>query len=73
VGFVVDKVVLGQAFSKYFDFPCRFSFHQMFHTHHFSSGADKVGQLVADVPSGLSLTPPQKFKKERGMEQITYR
>jgi hypothetical protein len=28
-----------------------------------SSGADTVGQTVADLPSGLSLTPPQDTKK----------
>jgi hypothetical protein len=27
VGFVVEKVVLGQVFSEYFGFPCQFSFH----------------------------------------------
>jgi hypothetical protein len=27
VGFVVDKVALGQVFSEYFGFPCQFSFH----------------------------------------------
>jgi hypothetical protein len=27
VGFVVDKVALGQVFSDYFGFPCQFSFH----------------------------------------------
>jgi hypothetical protein len=27
--FVVDKVALGQVFSKYFDLPCQFSFHQL--------------------------------------------
>jgi hypothetical protein len=27
VGFVVDKVVLGQVFSEYFGFHCQFSFH----------------------------------------------
>jgi hypothetical protein len=32
----------------------------LFHIHHLSSGASKIGQLVADVPSGLSLTPPQE-------------
>jgi hypothetical protein len=26
VGFVVDKTPLEQVFSKYFDFPCQFSF-----------------------------------------------
>jgi hypothetical protein len=32
VGFVVDKVVLGQVFSDYFGFPCQFLFHQFFST-----------------------------------------
>jgi hypothetical protein len=27
VGFLVDKVVLGQVFSEYFGFPCQSSFH----------------------------------------------
>jgi hypothetical protein len=27
--FVVDKVALGYVFSKYFGFPCQFSFHQL--------------------------------------------
>jgi hypothetical protein len=49
-------------FSEYFDFPCQFSFHRLLHTHHLSSGAGIIGQIVADVPSGLSLTPPQETK-----------
>jgi hypothetical protein len=57
--FVVDKVALGQVFTEYFGFPCQFSFH--IH-HHLSSGAGTIGQLVADVPSVLSLTPPQETK-----------
>jgi Icc-related predicted phosphoesterase len=32
--------------------------------HHLSSGADTIGQLVANVPSGLSLTQPQETKKK---------
>jgi hypothetical protein len=63
VGFVVDKAALAQVFSEYFTFPCQFSFHQMLHTH-LSSGAITIGQIVADVPSGLSLNPPQG--KEKG-------
>jgi hypothetical protein len=60
VGFVVGKVALGQVFSEYFDFPCQFLFHRLLHIHHhLSSGAGTIGQLVADVPSGLSLTPPR--------------
>jgi hypothetical protein len=34
VGFVVDKVALGQLFSKYFGFPCPSSFHQLLHNHY---------------------------------------
>jgi hypothetical protein len=33
VGFVVDKVALGQVFSEYFGFPCQPLFHQMLHHH----------------------------------------
>jgi hypothetical protein len=62
VAFVVDKVALGQVFSEYFEFSCQFSFHLMPHTH-LLSGAGTVGQFVADVPSGLSLTPPHEIKK----------
>jgi hypothetical protein len=59
-GYVVDKVALGQVFSNYFGFPCQSSFHQLVHTHHLSSGASAIGQLVANVPSRLSLSPPQE-------------
>jgi hypothetical protein len=54
VGFVVDKSAVGQVFSEYL------GFHRLLHTQpHPPSGAGTVGQTVADVPSGLSLTPPQ--------------
>jgi hypothetical protein len=33
VGFVVDKVALGQVFSEYFGFPCQSSFYQILHPH----------------------------------------
>jgi hypothetical protein len=33
VGFVVDKVALGQVFSENFGFPCQFSFHKILHPH----------------------------------------
>jgi hypothetical protein len=66
VGFVVDKVALEQVFSEYVGFPCQFSFHPLLHIHHhLSSGAGAVGQLMADVPSGLGLAPPQETKKEK--------
>jgi hypothetical protein len=50
-------VVLGQIFSEYFGFSCQFSFHRLLHNHHLSSGDGTIGQLVADVPIGLHLTP----------------
>jgi hypothetical protein len=34
VGFVVDKVALGQVFSEYFGFYCQFLFRQLFHSNH---------------------------------------
>jgi hypothetical protein len=37
-------------------FPCQFSLSLMLHIHP-SSGASKIGPLVAGVPNGLSLTP----------------
>jgi hypothetical protein len=45
-----------QVCSEYFGFPCQFSFHQMLYIC-LLSGAGRIGQLVADVPSGLSLNP----------------
>jgi hypothetical protein len=57
-------MALGHVFSEYFGFPCQSSFHQLLHNHHMSSGAGTIGQLVADVPSGLSLTPNQETKKK---------
>jgi hypothetical protein len=57
VGFVVDKVALGQVFFEYFGFPCQFSFHRLLDIHHhLSSGADTIRQLVADGTSELGLT-----------------
>jgi hypothetical protein len=67
MGSVVGKIVLGQIFSEYFSFPCQFSFHQMPHPQlHLPSGAGTIGQIDADVPSGLSHTPPQG-KKSTGL------
>jgi hypothetical protein len=63
VEFVVDRVAVEQVFSEYFGFPCQFSFHQLLLTH-LSSGARTIDHLVADVPSGLSLTPPHEMNKE---------
>jgi hypothetical protein len=49
-------------FSEYFGFPCQ-SFHRLLHTHHYPiCGAGTVGQIVADVPSGLNVFPSQEKK-----------
>jgi hypothetical protein len=65
VAFVADKVALGQVFSVYLGFPCQFSFHRLFHIYHpLSCGTGTIWQLVADLPSGLSLTPPKETKKK---------
>jgi hypothetical protein len=46
----------GAGFLRILGFSCQFSFHQMLHSL-LTSLAGTIGQLVADVPSGLS--PPQ--------------
>jgi hypothetical protein len=62
VGFVADKMELGQVFSKCFGFPCQLSFHQLPHNdHNLSSRAGTTSQLVANILNGLSLTPPQEI------------
>jgi hypothetical protein len=70
VGFVVNRVAMGRVFFEYFGFPCQFSFHRLLHIHHhLSSWAGTIGQLVADVPSGPSLTLLQE--KINNYEQPT--
>jgi hypothetical protein len=65
VEFVVDEVALVQVFSEYFGFSCQYSFNQLFQTHHISSGTGTIGQLVAGVSSGVTLTPPQENRKKK--------
>jgi hypothetical protein len=64
-GHVVDKVVLRQVFSEHFGFPFQFLFYLLLHTHHLSSGAGTVGQIVADAPSGLSRTPTKEINQNK--------
>jgi Zn-dependent M28 family amino/carboxypeptidase len=65
VGFVVDKVALGQVFSEYFGFPCRSSFHQLLHDHHhLSSGAGTIGQQWPTYQVDPVSPHPQKRKKK---------
>jgi hypothetical protein len=73
VGFVVDRVALGQVFSEYFGFTCQFSFHRLLHIHPLSSGAGTIGQKVADVPSGLGLSlHPKKGEKRKVKKKFLY-
>jgi hypothetical protein len=44
MGFVADKEVLVQVLSEYFVFLCQFSFHQLLHVYHLSSGAGEINQ-----------------------------
>jgi hypothetical protein len=63
VGFVVDKVALGQVFSEYLGFPCQSSFHQLLHNHpHLASGAGTIGQKWPQY-KGPSPTPLAIKKK----------
>jgi hypothetical protein len=64
VGFVVDKVALGQVFSEYFGFPCQFAFHRLLDNHHLSSGVDTIGQLMA------KLTQSQPMRKIKIQDQV---
>jgi hypothetical protein len=58
-------------FLEYFGFPSQSSVHPLLHIHyHPSSGTGTIGQLVADVPSGLSLTPLQKTKTKLIRDQF---
>jgi hypothetical protein len=69
----VNKVALGQVFSEYLFFPCQFAFHQLLHNHHrLSSETGTIGQRVTDVPSGLSLTPPQGANWTRLGVRVAY-
>jgi hypothetical protein len=62
----------GGVFSEYFGFRSQLSLHRLLHTHHHPSpGAGTIGQIVAYVPSGLSLTAPQgKQLKNRRFQRV---
>jgi hypothetical protein len=62
VGFVAEKIPLGQIFFEYFDFSCQFLFHQMLHTY-LSCGVGIISHLVSAVPSGLIPTQLHEIKK----------
>jgi hypothetical protein len=49
---------IGAGFLLVLGFPCQFSFHRLLHTH-ISTGDGTIGQILAGVPSGVSLTTLQ--------------
>jgi hypothetical protein len=60
VGFVVDKLALGQILSEYFGFPCQFSFRRLIHTHHhLSSGAGTTCQIRSCRHTKWTQSPPK--------------
>jgi hypothetical protein len=61
---MVDKDALRQVFSEHFRFTCQFSFHTL------SCWAGTISQIVAGIPSGLSLTHPQETKKKKVENEI---
>jgi hypothetical protein len=63
VGFVVDKVALGQISSEYFGFSCQ-SFRRLLHTHHHSG-------LIQPATGGLcSTSAAKKKKKKKNLDRI---
>jgi hypothetical protein len=71
VGFVVDKVALGQVFSEYLGFPCQFSFHQLLHIHHhyLSSGASSR-PISGWHTKWDSVSPHPKKRKEKETKRM---
>jgi hypothetical protein len=70
VGFVVDKVALGQVFSEYFCFPCQMSFHRLLHTHRLSSGTGTTGENSGRRTKWtLSHSTPRREKKGKKKEK----
>jgi hypothetical protein len=61
VGFVVDKMALGQVFSEYFGFPCQSSFHQLLHNHPPLSFGLYNRPEVAAIPGDVGPTPLKKI------------
>jgi hypothetical protein len=61
-GIYGGQSVTGIDFLRVLRFPLPNSFHRLLHTHHLSTEAGAIGQLVADVPSRFSLTPTQETK-----------
>jgi hypothetical protein len=68
---MVDKMALGQVFSEYFAFPCKFSFHRLLHNHHHHLvwgwyNRPNSGRSTSE----LSLTPPHETKKKKKLLSV---
>jgi hypothetical protein len=63
----------GAGFLRVLRFPLPILIHRLLLIHrHLSSGASTIGPIVADVPSGLSLTPPKKLKNKKNYPFARY-
>jgi hypothetical protein len=74
VGFVVDKVALGQVSSEYFGFPCQFSFHRkILHPHNHPDRYKRTvnGRGVEWTPFGLHAPTIRKHQVLHKMDIIS--
>jgi hypothetical protein len=58
LGFVVDKVILGEVFSEYFGFPWQLSFHQFLHHHNHPGLAQQAYWWPQCRVDAIGLHPP---------------
>jgi hypothetical protein len=65
VGFVVDKMALGQVFSEYFGFPCQPHFIPPTSPSSQSPGTGTISQYMAAVPRGLPYGLHLTLKKKK--------
>jgi hypothetical protein len=68
VGFVVDKVALGQDFSEYFGFPCQSLFHQFLVPGFFTSQRlhEEFGELLLSALGTPSSALHSGYMKRNG-------
>jgi hypothetical protein len=66
-GICGGQSVTGADFLQALRFPLPIVLHT--HHHHLPSWAGTISQIVADVPSGLSLTPPKETKKKKKLTE----
>jgi hypothetical protein len=66
MGFLLDKVALGQVLLPILIPPTALKSTSSSS----SSGPGTIGHIVPDVPSGLSLTPPQETNKRKETDRI---